>query len=110
MERPESPRRFLSDEMSSLHTRRLQIECRLSAKFDAEVYRPKERKEGSIDIVAPNIARVLRQVDNAGHHPESKHSNFFLFSSCPLQEGLDRSTNRPRRTSVCWLWFQQTSL
>ncbi len=45
MERPESPMRFVSDEMNSLRARRPQIECRLSAKFDAEVYRPKERKE-----------------------------------------------------------------
>jgi hypothetical protein len=63
MDRPESPRRFLSDELKGLDAKRLQIECRLSAKIDAEVYRPKERtQEGSIDSVAPNIARVLRQV------------------------------------------------
>jgi hypothetical protein len=78
MERPESPRRFVSDEMSSLHARRLQIECRLSAKFDAEVYRPKERKEGSIDSVAPNIARVLRQVVCVSTS-ESNTSIFFFF-------------------------------
>jgi hypothetical protein len=65
MEIPETRRRFLSIELTSLHAKRLQMECRLSAQINAEVHppRPEERTEKeSIDSVAQNIARVLRQV------------------------------------------------
>jgi hypothetical protein len=65
MEIPESRRRFLSVELTGLHAKRLQMECRLSAQINAEAFppRPEERTEkDSMDSVEHNIARVLRQV------------------------------------------------
>jgi hypothetical protein len=98
MDRPESPRRFLSDDLKGLDAKRLQIECRLSAKIDAEVYRPKERtQEGSIDSVAPNIARVLHQVFGSRQRNSAKACFSQACFSC---EKLEKKRCLPPESTV----------